>query len=188
MNLDSEGRVRLMAYVDGELDDHERRAVEELLAANDEAYEFVEQVASLGSIVKDGYDERFDVVMSGFDVAEAVLAKADQEPPRASMLPGVSSIDVARERRRQRTVIGAAFVATLAVAASVFLFARPSEAPMAEAPVAPQPTEAPRDDDGAGVDVRAVESPGQNVSVFYLPSANELSTSVVVWVEETGDK
>ena len=41
---------------------------------------------------------------------------------------------------------------------------------------------------GAGVDVSTVNSPGSSVSVFYLPTANELSTSVVVWVDETGEK
>ena len=34
----------------------------------------------------------------------------------------------------------------------------------------------------------AIESAGKSVSVFYLPTANELSTSVVVWVDETGEK
>jgi hypothetical protein len=40
----------------------------------------------------------------------------------------------------------------------------------------------------AGVEVQAFESPGHSVSVFYLPSANELSTSVTVWVDESGEK
>ena len=40
---------------------------------------------------------------------------------------------------------------------------------------------------GAGTGV-AIESAGKSVSVFYLPTSNELSTSVVVWVDETGEK
>ena len=73
---------------------------------------------------------------------------------------------------------------------------------MAKGPVAPrhggQPVSAAPDgrhtvepsarSSGAGVDVSTVNSPGNSVSVFYLPTANELSTSVVVWVDETGEK
>ena len=38
------------------------------------------------------------------------------------------------------------------------------------------------------VEVETVESPGQSVKVFYGPAANELTTSVVIWVDDTGEK
>jgi hypothetical protein len=83
------------------------------------------------------------------------------------------------------TLIGAGIVAAIALAASIFVFAQHhgEETPMAVAPTpAVQPANAVP---GTGV---AIESAGKSVSVFYLPTANELSTSVVVWVDETGEK
>ena len=111
----------------------------------------------------------------------------------------------AKEQRGSNLKIGAGIAAALALAASVFVFAhhRTEETPMAKAPTAPAPqvtqvtpvvaqgtgTPAPATTvGGAGVEVSTENSPSNSVSVFYLPSANELSTSVVVWVDETGEK
>lgn len=77
--------------------------------------------------------------------------------------------------------------AALALAASVFVFSRNatnSEQPMARIPVAPvEPASA-----GPGVDVDVDETPGHSVSVFYVPNETMATTtsSVVVWVDESG--
>jgi hypothetical protein len=145
------------------------------------------------------------------------LAK-DTPQDAADKASNVSSLSSHRERAREKRAeradhvsgkgsslkIGAGIVAALALAASIFLVAqhRADETPMAKGPSAPavQPGQANQADPASterssvatnspgGVDVSTVNSPGNSVSVFYLPSANELSTSVVVWVDETGEK
>lgn len=189
MTLSSEDMMKLMAFADGELDGAERSEVEELLAEDPSAARFVEAIAALGDLVKVGHDDRDAGVIAAFDVAGAVMAKVEAEAPAQ----GVASLAAARSKRGARARVVGGVVAVLALAASVFLLARPSETPMGQMgkPLAvhaakPSPEAAPSG--GAGVDVSAVESPGQSVSVFYLPSGNELSTSVVVWVDETGEK
>jgi anti-sigma factor RsiW len=203
---------KLMAYADGELEGRERLDAEKLLATDPDALRFVEQMTGVAKLVGEGYAARpVASAIASFDVADAVMAKLEgvtRDPPveegrvsRAATVAkaGVTSLDVARARRQQRLKIGGGVVAALALAASVFFLARPSETPMAQGP-STIPTTAPNTQqqaasngtnttgNGPGVDVSAVESPGHSVSVFYLPSANELSTSVVVWVDETGDK
>lgn len=218
MSLSSENMMKLMAYVDGELAGTERAEVEKLLSADEDALRFVEQIAGLGTIVSEGHAARAGASIAAFDVADAVIASvkdAARDPKveegtskRVSVAP-VVALDVARAQRQQRMKIGAGVVAVLAFAAAVFVYARPSEAPMASGPATPAatatqaPSANPSPDpntaqqtasnaapsgNGAGVEVSAVESPGHSVSVFYLPTANELSTSVVVWIDETGEK
>jgi hypothetical protein len=97
----------------------------------------------------------------------------------------ISPIELARAKRAQRMKIGGGIVAALAIAAAVFVYARPSETPMAKGPstVPNNPTQT--SSHGPGVDVTA---PGKNVNVFYLPSSNELSTSVIIWVDESSSE
>jgi anti-sigma factor RsiW len=178
-----------MAYADGELEGKEREEVEALLAKDREALLFVSQVGGLGGVVEALHEDARGKAIASFDVADAVMAKIADEPKptKAASTPSVSSLDEARARRASRVKIGAGVVAALALAASIFVVARNKETPMATSPV-PSPTTV-ASSEGPGVTVEAVEGAGQSVSVYYLPSSNELSTtSVVVWVDETGEK
>ena len=214
MSLSSKNMLKLMAYADGELEGAERGEAEMLLATDPDSVRFVEQIGGLGQIVSLGYEASTAKVVAKFDVTDAVMALAKQEPEAKkspSVVPvggNVSSLAAAREKRGKSLKIGAGIAAALALAASIFVFARHSaeETPMANAPKAPMvqpsnaatpepnvvaatpPQPAPASSAGSGVEVSTVNSPGNSVSVFYLPSANELSTSVMVWVDETGEK
>lgn len=202
MNLSQDALIKLMAYVDGELAGDDKREVEALLAQNIDALRFVTDLSVLGTGVALALEPR----TASFDVADAVMAKAAttrqdaKTAPKASV-PPVASLAKAREKRASRAPVVAGVVAVLALAASLFLVARPKEAPVAlsPGPAVPVPravtpdtsagalavAETPAPASSGEVEVEAVDSP--TVSVFYLPSANELSTSVVVWVDETGE-
>lgn len=218
MSLTSENMLVLMAYADGELEGDERLAAEKLLATEPDAVRFVEQVAGLGDLVELGHEDRSAETIAKFDVADSVMSRitlTKDVKPAATEKPKVASLAEARDARERRgkaptakeqrgsnIKIGAGIAAALALAASVFVFAqhRTEETPMAKAPSAPAAqatqvvaqgtgTPAPATTvGGAGVEVSTENSPSNSVSVFYLPSANELSTSVVVWVDETGEK
>jgi hypothetical protein len=205
MSLSSENMLVLMGYADGELEGDDRAEAEALLAREVDAVRFVEQIGGLGDLVQLGHDARSAETIAAFDIADAVMARTaltTEVKSAAALAAGVTSLAAAREKRAgatnrpaSRLKVGAGIAAVLALAASVFVFAqRPTaEAPMAKAPSVPAvetPGEAPRapTSAGTGVEVSTVNSPGNSVSVFYLPSANELSTSVVVWVDETGEK
>jgi anti-sigma factor RsiW len=215
VSLSSENMLALMAYADGELEGEERAAAEKLLASEPDAARFVEQLGGLGQLLQLGQEDRSAEVIAKFDVADAVMARTaltTDAKPAAERIAGVSSLAAARDKRAAGAQgggaglkIGAGIAAVLALAASVFLFAqhRTDEAPMAKGPAAAQPTQAAPAEPvvvassepvraataaGTGVEVSTVNSPSNSVSVFYLPSANELSTSVVVWVDETGEK
>ncbi len=197
----SQGRLeQLMAYADGELAGHERLEVEALLSENEDAREFLAQLGHLGGLVKTGWenDPRAKAVAS-FDIADDIMRAIGNETAKGAEVPlppkteksNLRSLEEQRRARASRMKTGGIVVAFLAAAAAVALFARgPSETPIAKAPyqAAPTATAAPGTGAGPGVEVEAVESPGSSVSVFHLPGASELSTSVVVWVEETGEK
>jgi anti-sigma factor RsiW len=193
MSLSSEHMLVLMAYADGELEGAERAEAERLLATEADAARFVAQVGGLGDLVQLGHDERSAKTIATFDVADAVMSRVS-----SAGAVGVTSLAEAREKRASskrgggsRLKIGAGIAAALALAASVLVFAqhRDEETPMARSSPAVQAPGAPAQaGGGTGVEVSTVNSPGNSVSVFYLPSANELSTSVVVWVDETGEK
>jgi uncharacterized membrane protein len=187
MSLSSDNMMKLMAYADGELEGAELEEAQKLLATDPDSVRFVEQIAGLGEIVTRGYDAGAGKTTAKFDVADAVLARLP-----AVKDSNVRSLDAARAKRGSSVKIGAGIAAALALAASVFLFTqhRSDEAPMASnnAAVAPGNAGVASGSGGTGVSVSTVDSPGNSVSVFYLPTANELSTSVVVWVDETGEK
>jgi hypothetical protein len=209
VSLSSENMMKLMAYADGELEGADLEEAQKLLASNPHSVRFVEQIAGLGEVVSQGYDEGAGKTVAKFDVADSVMALTKSAPKtEASSAPAnVSSLAAARAKRGPpadpRFKIGAGIAAALALAASFFLFAqhRTDEAPMASNNTpAVQPAQpaagstsvaavsTSTSTSGTGVSVSTVNSPGNAVSVFYLPTANELSTSVVVWVDETGEK
>lgn len=187
--LESERMMKLMAYADGELEGDERLEVEKLIATDVDAARFVRELGTLGDYVRDGHEDVVAPRIANVDLTSAIMdavAKTEIEPAKPAAADNVRSLDAERARRRK---IGAGVVAALALAVSVLVMARPKdEAPLAKGPAAPATTAAVATNGGSGVEVEAVESQGHSVSVFYLPSANELSTSVVVWVDETGEK
>jgi anti-sigma factor RsiW len=199
MSLSSENMLKLMAYADGELEGDERTEAEKLLATDPDSVRFVEQLGGLGDLVELGYAAKSGKAVAKFDIADQVMSLAKPAT--------VTSLAAAREKKAEKSKkegggakVGVAVVAILALAASVFLVTqhRSDETPMAKAPAArdtaaqaaPATTVASTvaPNNGPGVEVSTVNSPGNSVSVFYLPTANELSTSVVVWVDETGEK
>ena len=195
MSAASDRAMKLMAYADGELEGEELLEVERLLAADEDAARTIAQLGSLGDFVRLGHEVAVAPRLAKVDLTDAILSSIESEERKAGVeaAPPVISLDAGRRRRR----IGAAVAGALALAASVFVMTRPeTEKPVAHRPgagVASAPTEesavaAASGASGPGVEVDPAESPGQSVSVFYLPSANELSTSVVVWVDETGEK
>jgi anti-sigma factor RsiW len=189
MSLSSDNMMKLMAYADGELEGAELEEAQKLLATDPDSVRFVEQIAGLGEIVTRGYEAGPGKTTAKFDVADAVMASV----PFAKD-SNVRSLGAARAKRGSSVKVGAGIAAALALAASVFLFTqhRSDEAPMASATASANGGVAPGNGaiapGNAGVSVSTVDSPGNSVSVFYLPTANELSTSVVVWVDETGEK
>ncbi len=187
--LEMDRMTKLMAYADGELEGDERLEVEKLIATDAEAARFVRELGTLGDYMRLGYEDAVAPDLAKVDLTGAIMdavAEEKIEPHRPVAADNVRSLDAQRARRRTIVVTVAAITA---LAASIFMLMRPKEeAPLAKAPAAPEPSAVVASTGGAGVEVEAVESPGHSVSVFYLPSANELSTSVVVWVDETGEK
>jgi anti-sigma factor RsiW len=165
--------MKLMAYADGELEGAERSEIEKLIASDETAKKTVAQMRSLGGVVR-ATRERDAKAIASFDIADAVMAK----------LPSGNVISLEAQRaRRAKVAFG---VAALAVAAAIAIFMKGAneEAPMAKGPTAKPAMTAEQ----VGVEVDAVQSPGVSVSVFQVPDEANLTTSVVVWVDETGDK
>lgn len=203
MSVSSERMMKLMAYADGELDGAEKAEVEKLVESDEEAARIVNAMLGLGDFVREGNEAKVAPIVAKVNLTDAIMKKvetAEMEPAKSEAKSNVSSLDAARAKRRN---VGVGVVAALALAASIFFVARDKqeEKPMASKPVPAQTqtaappqqmasVEAPsvNASTSAGVEVDAVQNPGHSVSVFYLPSANELSTSVTVWVDETGEK
>lgn len=195
----SESRMlKLMAYADGELEAAERVEVEGWLATDIDAVRFANEIAGLGDLVKAGHKASADAkAVASFDVADAVMAAVQVEKKdgkdgkdgangKEERTAPVVSLDAARARSQKNLKVGAVVAAALALAASVFVMARnKQEAPMARAP-AVQPS--PNASAEPGVDVDLVETAGDSVRVFYLSNESSPTTSVVVWVDESGGK
>jgi anti-sigma factor RsiW len=186
MSLTAERMMTLMAYVDGELEAGDRVAAEAMIASDVDAARFVADLRTQASFVREGHDDRFAAKIAAFDVAEDVIARLDA-PSRAPVV-SIGAARSARDKRTARVTVFAGITAALAAAAALALIARgPAEAPLAKG----DPTRAPANEgpaSPASVEVETVQAAGQSVSVFYLPGASELTTSVVVWVDETGEK
>ena len=186
--------LKLMAYADGELEGAERAEVERWLASDTNAVRFANEIANLGDLVRTGHEASADAkAVASFDIADTVMAavKADAAAPKR----GASSeakderkiVPITAARGQKNLKVGAMVAAALALAASVFLMTRSKE----EAPVARAPVQAPESAGRSaepGVDVDLVESAGDSVRVFYLSSESSPTTSVVVWVDESGGK
>lgn len=195
MSSSSERMLKLMAYADGELEGADLEEVQSWLAEDPKAVRFVNDLANLGDLVTLGHEgSKAAKTIATFDIADAVMANVKagskhDEPKRGQPSSAVVSLDAARTQKQKNLRIGVVVAAALALAASVFLVTRnKEEQPMARGPV---PTVQPAPIVGAdpGVEVDVVETPGNSVSVFYLPNESTLTTtSVVVWVDETGGK
>lgn len=176
--MTSDRMMKLMAYTDGELDAAEREEVESWLAQDAEAASTAHQLANLGELVQVGYETSEQArSIAAFDVTDAIMAKVEA----ADRVP---SLDVARARRQKNLRVGGMVAAALALAAAVFVEMRhKEEQPMARtvAPAAPVAA-------GGDVEVDVAETPGQSIGVYYLPDESSLTTSVVVWVDESGEK
>jgi len=193
----SESRMlKLMAYADGELEGAERAEVEGWLATDTSAVRFANEVAGLGDLVKIGHETSADASsIASFDIADAVMAavEADSAAPKrigsreAEVREERKVVSLTAARSQKNLKVGGMVAAALALAASVFVMTRSKE----EAPVARAPVEAPESASRSaepGVDVDLVESAGDSVRVFYLSSESSPTTSVVVWVDESGGK
>lgn len=199
MSLSQENMIDLMAYADGELEGTDLARVEALLEKNEEARDVVAslQEGAVSSWLVRSQEER--AVDSGADgIAAAVMAKV--------ATPNVVSLDDARAKRSMRVRVIAAGVAVAALAAGVMLYARADragDAPLAKLPpvetgapaplvIPPAPSQeekgiAVAEQPASGVEVNGVESPSNEVSVFYLPAAKGLkpeigAASVVIWI------
>lgn len=200
MSAATDRMLKLMAYADGELEGAELAEVEGWLVADADAARFTAELAQLGDFVKTGHVQSAKAAaIASFDVAGAVMARVEAEPEKAEKADDepkapVVSLEARREEAklrqappRRRMQVGMVVAAALALAASVFVFSRNatnSEQPMARIPVAPVELASA----GPGVDVDVDETPGQSVSVFYVPNETMATTtsSVVVWVDESG--
>jgi len=157
--------LKLMAYADGELSGAEKKEVEEILAKDPEAKRFVAEIGTLGAFVKLGHQPK------DIDVTDAVMAAVKEQPAEKSNV--VSLAD-----RRSRTKTAAVVIGVLALAAGTVFYSRPKETPLAKAPAPVAEPALP------GVVVEPIESPGQSVKVIYGPGTNEMTTSVIIWVDE----
>ena len=180
-SLSQETMLELMAYADGELEGAERSKIEALLGTDEEAVKFVEQIGGLGDFVKMIDATRDAKTVASFDIADQVMAGLEKPVP--ATLQRVTGIEAARKKKQSRTVGVVAVFTAFAIAASVFFFARPKETPMSSGPVAVQAVQ--QKQESLGVEV---EQPGTDVSVMYMTGPNELTTSVVVWVDESAEK
>ena len=183
--LSSERMIKLMAYADGELEGADLREVEGWLTTDMDAVRFANEIAGRGDLVNAGHQASKDAqAVASFDVAGAVMAAVENEKAAGKARP-VVSLDAARAQREKRLKVGGMVAAALALAASVLVMTRNQEdAPIARAPVSAQPSSGAE----PGVDVDLVETAGDSVRVFYLSSESNPTTSVVVWVDESGGK
>ncbi|HRG99704.1 MAG TPA: hypothetical protein PLR99_25835 [Polyangiaceae bacterium] len=192
MSLSHEQYLLLSALADGELGDDEHEAAVALLAESADARTFTESLALLGQAVQAAGAlepapsvELVDAIMARLPT-EAAAGETLASPPAAQAAP-VRSLAEARARRARASQFAVA-VGALAIAAASLFYARarheaPSVGPVALAtPSAVEPVGAEK-----GVEVRAIDSDETSqVSVFYLPAGANMSSSVVVWIDDKG--
>lgn len=186
MSLSHEDLLLLSALADGELEEGEDEAALALLARSPEARAFTESLAVLGHAVQAANALQ---PAPAIDLADAIMARlpteaAPSEAPAASA--PVRSLSEARARRARTSQVAVA-VGALALAAATFFYARARH----EAPVGPVALATPSAVEPAGaekgVEVRAIDSDETSqVSVFYLPAGANMSSSVVVWIDDKG--
>jgi hypothetical protein len=229
--LTKEKMIALMQYADGELAGEENEAaradVIASLESDPEARAFLEEMERLGDVTRD--IEPLTVAgVADFDIADAVMGlveeheqknaetarldkKSDKGLKKVTGTGGVSSIEVAREKRRRMGVI---VITGLALAAGIALVMRsqnpndnksatlnksvdsvPALTASGKSPSLPSTSEAAMaaaantGNGGAlnpevnGVEVNISDSP--QTSVFYLPGSDGTSASAVVWIDES---
>jgi hypothetical protein len=205
MSLSKDELQRLMAYVDGEVEEGEMPEVRALLANSEEARQMVAQHFAVGEWVRASAEGRATAERA-HDIASAVMARIG-ESGSANVLElgrGRGTRTWSRERAMVFAVVSAAAIVVL-----VYAWPR-DRAPLDPlvASGAPTPSNgsavesmpgrntpepalpiqiAAAEPDGQGVDIQAVESPNHPVSIFYVPAAvgpNAHASSVVVWIGE----
>src|SRR4051812_25391524 len=97
--LTSERMLKLMAYVDGELDGIERLEVESWLASDLDALRFANGLAGLGELVTIGHQASSTAkTIATFDIADAVMtAVKDEKSEKAAPV-------ISLEARRQKNL------------------------------------------------------------------------------------
>ncbi len=193
MSLSHEDYLLLSALADGELGEGEHEAALALLARSPEARAFTESLAVLGHAVVAADALRpapsIDLAVGIMARLPAALPAATEASASEAPAPGapVRSLSEARARRARTSQVAVA-VGALALAAATFFYARarheaPAVGPVALAtPSAVEPAGAEK-----GVEVRAIDSDETSqVSVFYLPAGANVSSSVVVWIDDKG--
>lgn len=212
MSLPRELTMELMAYADGELDADAVARVEGILAQDPEARRVV--AALSGDAVGDFLREASDAAGERAEAAgmlDAVMTRVAAE----AMRPKVASLNAARAKREAKTRLIGAGVIILALAAAVTLYVRTQRSATApdtntQAQIAPAATVAPpQPTQGVapsvtptlapagvgevtaeeGVEVNDIDSPSQDVSVYYLRSNSAGATKspggVVIWLGGT---
>ena len=195
MSLSRETMMKVMSYVDGELEGEARDKVEALLAMDDEASQLAMELRTLGECVRVVHGER-KLEKDPGAIADDVMQELERRTAPVGSLA----------QRRRNAAITAAITGAMAIAAGWFLFttnpkptqenlnaqANPTQVvtppPPTQSAVTPTPNElAAQTPPAEGVDVESVESPSHEVSVFYVPamaSASSNASSVVVWIQE----
>ena len=195
MSLSREKMMKVMSYVDGELEGEARDQVEALIEMDDEASQLVLELRTLGDCVRVVHGDR-KLEKNPDEIANDVMRELEKR---------VAPIGSLAERRRN-AAITAVITGAMAIAAGWFLLvktgdhsdvsaqANPTQAVTVTPPPPTQTTATPTPDQLAaqapaaeGVDVESVESPSHEVSVFYVPamaSASSNASSVVVWIQE----
>ena len=244
MSLAKERLIALMQYADGELDGDDRtdehEAIMALLESNDEsgkeARAFLDEMDHLAEATREAEPLALPDTVLAFDIADAVMADVEEHEQKLAITTklgqpekkgasvshisvagpaSVSSLEIAREKRRR---VGVIVVTGLALAAGIALVMRthPSEdmrsaalqkpvaaltasgapitsvasppgSPTSEAALAAANANANSGDKASeqGVEVNISDSPQTGVSVFYLPGSDVTSASAVVWIDET---
>lgn len=181
---------RLMQHFDGELDGPDAEELERLLAESPEARALFRDFDTIGRVLRTSAEERS---APAADVADAVLARIEREPPRLRVVPTV------KPRASLATLVPALGLA-LAAAAAVALLVRPRPAvPVATAPVqtvltaeTPEPVPAPEevaileDDNDAepGASIESVDFGDQGGTGTIFVVATGPQTTPVVWLSD----
>jgi hypothetical protein len=194
--VDETTLLALQAYLDGELPEREREALEARIAEDPAVHEALAALAEGNAFVREAL-ERHPVPA---DLASAIVSFVERVtvPPPSNVRP------LSRLRRFAPVAVALA----LPAAAAIFFVIRANpEAPhalelprvesapsmqavMTESDDMPEGDESAPLNDGEGVDLDEVEASARSVTVFTLPAvaARVHGTSVVVWMDDDDDE
>jgi hypothetical protein len=194
--VDEATLLGLQAYLDGELGDAERDALDRRIAEEPALQEALAVLAERHALVHDALDT--------FPVPEDLASSIASFVERATVPPPANVRPLARLRRFAPV---AAALALPAAAAVFFVMRANPEAPHAlelprvesapsmqavltEAEDMPEGDESAPLNDGEGVDLDEVEASARSITVFTLPavSARVHGTSIVVWMDDDGEE